>query len=107
MAIFIVIGLIASPFAKLAIAGSMHAASVSGMSDKMPCCPDKSGSSDCEKCALMAFCHSTAGQCLPTSLVVTTPPLLAQLIMTYHDPYRDGLGFSPPSRPPRFLVIAA
>jgi hypothetical protein len=110
LAIFVIAGLIAGPLAAPAAAADMaQATPMAGMSDDMPCCPHTPPPLDCPKCPFMAVC--SVPQCLlglPTGMVMgALTPTVAQLLIPLSDLQRDGLGYSPPPRPPRSLILSA
>jgi hypothetical protein len=103
MAIFVIVGLMgASPTAP-AMAEVMRA---STMADGMPCCPPhRSMPADCcQKCPIGIVCVSMCIQGALVSAIVPFLPSYKLVIARYGDLLREGLGHSPPSRPPRFLV---
>jgi hypothetical protein len=108
-AIFVIAGLIAGPLAAPAGAGAAQDTAMAGMSDDVPCCPDKPPPVDCPKCPFMAVCSMP--QCLPglSAGIVTgaLAPTITQLFVSLSDLHRDGLGYSPPPRPPRSLSLSA
>jgi hypothetical protein len=109
LAIFVIAGLIAGPLAAPAAANAAQAAAMASMSDDMPCCPHTPPPFDCPKCPFMAVC--SVPQCLlglPTGMVMgALTPTAARLPMLLSDLQRDGLGYSPPPRPPRSLILSA
>jgi hypothetical protein len=109
LAIFVIAGLIAGPFAAPAVAGAAQAVAMESMSDDMPCCPHTPPPVDCPKCPFMAVC--SVPQCLlglPTGMVMgALTSTAAQLLIPLSDLQRDGLGYSPPPRPPRSLILSA
>jgi len=109
LAIFVIAGLIAGPLGASAAADATQATAMAGMSDDMPCCPHKPPPVDCPKCPFMAVCSMP--QCLlgaPAGMVVgAVAPTVARLLLPLSDLQRDGLGYSPPPRPPRSRILSA
>jgi hypothetical protein len=108
LAIFVVAGLIAGPLAADAAAGAAQAVAMASMSDDMPCCPHTPPPVDCPKCPFMAVCSMP--QCLPglsSDTLVGVAPTVTRLLIPLSDLNRDGLGYSPPARPPRSLILSA
>jgi hypothetical protein len=109
LAIFVIAGLIAGPLAASAAASAAQAAAMAAMSDDMPCCPHTPPPVDCPKCPFMAVCSMP--QCLlgvPAGMVIgAVAPTVARLLVPLSDLHRDGLGYSPPPRPPRSLILSA
>src|SRR5262245_39595488 len=69
LAVLLIAGLVFAPLAARANGGapaSMAMTTTSddaaGMSEDMPCCPDKSAPVDCDQCPLMALCAATTLQ---------------------------------------------
>jgi hypothetical protein len=108
LAIFVVAGLIAGPLAASAT-DTAQATAVASMSDEMPCCPHTPPPVDCSKCPFMAVCSMP--QCLlglPAGMVMgALAPTAARLPVLLSDLQRDGLGYPPPPRPPRSLILSA
>ena len=109
LAILVIAGLITGPLAAPGVAGAAPAAAMAGMSDDMPCCPHEPPPVDCPKCPFMAMCSMS--QCLPAlpagMVIGSLPPTVTRLLIPSNDLYRDGLGYSPPPRPPQFLILPA
>jgi hypothetical protein len=109
LAIFVIAGLIAGPLAASAAADTAQVAAMGAISDEMPCCPQKPPPDDCPKCPFMAVCSMP--QCLlglPAGMVMGALTLTAaRLPVLLSDLQRDGLGYSPPPRPPRSLILSA
>jgi hypothetical protein len=108
-AIFVIAGLIVGPLAAPAATDATQVAAMGAIADEMPCCPDKPPPVDCPKCPFMAVCSMP--QCLlgvPAGMVIgAIAPNVAQLLLPLSDLHRDGLGYSPPARPPRSLILSA
>jgi hypothetical protein len=100
LAILVIVGLITGPLAAPAAAGPMQA---SPMADSMPCCPHKNVPVDCQKCPLAA-CVSNCQMGVPSSMDMPLLPSVDLAIAFLSDHFKEGLGFRPPSRPPRILV---
>jgi hypothetical protein len=109
LAIFVIAGVIAGPLAAPAAAGAAQTTAIAGMSDDMPCCPHEPPPVDCPKCPFMAVCGMS--QCLPAlpggMVMGGLAPTATRLLIPLSDLYRDGLGYSPPARPPRSLILWA
>jgi hypothetical protein len=109
LAICVIAGLIAGPLAAPAAAGAAQATAMAGMSNGMPCCPHAPPPVECPKCPFMAVCSMS--QCLPAlpggMVIGGLAPTAARLLIPLSDLYRDGLGYSPPPRPPRSLILSA
>ena len=108
LAILMIAGLMAGPFAAPAMAGTMAAGmDMADMSDAMPCCPHKAPPVDeCQKCPLMAVC---APQILglPVGMNIGAARIaVVQTLTPASDSFGDSLGYDPPSRPPRLMVAA-
>jgi hypothetical protein len=109
LAIFVIAGLIAGPLAAPAAAGATEAAAMAGMSEDMPCCPQKPPPVDCPKCPFMAVCSMP--QCLPGlsagMVTIGLASTVSRLLVPLSDLHRDGLGYFPTRRPPRSLILSA
>jgi hypothetical protein len=109
LAIFVIAGVIAGPLAASAAADTAQATAMASMSDDMPCCPHTPPPVDCPKCPFMAVCSMP--QCLlglPAGMVMgALTRTAARLPVLLSDLQRDGLGYFPPARPPRSLILAA
>jgi hypothetical protein len=109
LAIFVIAGLIAGTLAAPAAANAVQATSMLGMADDMPCCPHKPPPVDCPKCPFMAVCSML--QCLPglpgAIVIGGLAPTATRLLVPLNDLHRDGLGYAPPPRPPRSLILSA
>ena len=74
----------------------------------MPCCPHDQMPMDAEKCLFMTICLCKCFQAVApvhAARIVAISFLAAAL--PANDVVRDGLGHSPPSRPPRSLMLPA
>jgi hypothetical protein len=80
---------------------------MAGMSDGMPCCPDKSAPVDCDQCPLMALCVSTTLQAPLPAGVAEIQPVTLRMLLPGSDPEVESVAYSPPPRPPRSLVRPA
>jgi hypothetical protein len=114
LAFFLIVGLVIAPLSARASGGavaSMATASISGdmagMSDDMPCCPDKSAPVDCDQCPLMALCVSTTLQAPLPAGVAEIQPVTLRMLLPGSDPEVESVAYSPPPRPPRSLVRPA
>jgi hypothetical protein len=105
LAIFLMAGLVTAPLSAVAAMSAMTA-SISMQGD-MPCCPQKPSPVDCDKCMLMATCMTKTFVAHPAD--VLAPPFASKMrtLIPASDPETDGLGYSPPPRPPRSLVLSA
>ena len=108
LAIFMIAGLMAGPFAAPAMAGTMAAGmDMADLSDAMPCCPHEAPPADeCQKCPLMAVC---APQILGLPVGVNILAARFAVMQTptpASDSFGDSLGYDPPSRPPRLMFAA-
>jgi hypothetical protein len=100
LAILVIVGLITGSLAAPAAAGPMQALS---MADSMPCCPHKNVPADCQKCPL-GVCMSNVQMDVPSAMVMPLLPFVDMVSAFQSDHLKEGLGFRPPSRPPRILV---
>ena len=114
LAVFLIAGLVFAPLAARANTGvmaSMAMTSMSGdeagMSEDMPCCPDKSAPVDCDQCPLMALCVSTTLQAPVPAGVAEIQPVTLRMLLPGSDPEVESVGYSPPPKPPRSLVRSA
>jgi hypothetical protein len=115
LAVFLIAGLVFAPLAARANGDamtSMAMTSMSGnhmadMSDDMPCCPDKSAPVDCDQCPLMALCVSTTLQAPLSAGVAEIRPVTLRMLLPGSDPEVESVVYSPPPKPPRFLVRSA
>jgi hypothetical protein len=113
LSICVIVALIAGPFVVPAFAGmvtadSMNADQMASMADDMPCCPHAPSSSDDHKCPFMAICMSQCLLGLPAGIQIDAR--IARVSRTpfpLSDTFADGLGRSPPPRPPRSLIVSA
>ena len=99
LAIFVIVGLVSGPLTTPVAVGPVQASS---SVDKMPCCSHKPA--DCEKCLLGMLSKSNFALGPFSSWVAPLAPLLEALIVIQNDHFKEGLGASPPSRPPRTLA---
>jgi hypothetical protein len=86
---------------------SMSGDDMAGMSDDMPCCPDKSAPVDCDQCPLMALCVSTTLQAPLPAAVAEIQPVTLRMLLPGSDPEVESVAYSPPPKPPRSLVRSA
>ena len=114
LAVFLTVSLVIAPLSAPANAGapaSMAMTSMSdeaaGMSDDMPCCPDKSAPVDCDQCPLMALCVSTTLQAPLPAGVAEIQPVTLRMLLPGSDPEVESVAYSPPPKPPRSLVRSA
>ena len=115
LAVFLIAGLVFAPLAVRANADSMASMAMTSMSSDhmadmsgdMPCCPDKSAPVDCDQCPLMALCVSTTLQAPLPAGVTEIRPVTLRTLLPGSDPEVEGVGYSPPPKPPRFLVLSA
>lgn len=109
LAILVIVGLTAGPFAASAAVGPMEPSSAMAMTDEamaddMPCCPDeKPVLPDCQKlCPLMMSCLAKCFQPGPSASVLGRLALrLTDIIGLRDDALPSGLAAEPPPRPPR------
>ena len=114
LAVFVIVGLVIAPLTTRANAGGMVSMAMTsmsdetaGMSDGMPCCPDKSAPVDCDKCPLMALCVATTLQVPSLAAVAEIYPVTLRMLLPGSDPELESVGYSPPPKPPRSLVFSA
>ena len=114
LAVLVIVGLVIAPLsarANTAGMASMAMTSMSdgaaAMSDDMPCCPDKSMPVDCDQCPLMALCASTTSQAPLLANVTEIQSVTLRLLIPGSDPEVEGVGYSPPPKPPRSQVFSA
>ena len=114
LAFFLIVGLVIAPLSARANAGGMASMAmtsmsdgVADMSDDMRCCPDKSAPVDCDQCPLMALCVSTTLQAPLPAGVAEIQPVTLRMLLPGSDPEVEGVGYSPPPKPPRSLVLSA
>jgi len=109
----LIAGLVFAPLAARANMGSSMqtmastADDMAVMSDDMPCCPDKSAPMDCADCPLMALCVSTTLQAPQPAGVAEIQPVMLRMGLPGSDPEVESVVYSPPPRPPRFVVRPA
>jgi hypothetical protein len=103
LAIFLIVGLSASPLYASAMKGveqSAQASSMSGMADDMPCHPSKSSSD--KACPFMVACLSLCFQGMPPILGTIVVPTTVKLRAAFQDVHQlASLAPSPPARPPK------
>ena len=115
LAVFLIAGLVFAPLAARANGGamaSMSMTSMSGdhmadMSEDMPCCPDKSAPVDCDQCPLMALCAATTLQAPLPAGIAEIQSVTLRMLLPGSDPEVESVVYSPPPKPPRFLVRSA
>ncbi|WP_197427486.1 hypothetical protein [Bradyrhizobium retamae] len=113
LAIFVIISLVIAPLTARANTGAMAPMAMTAtsddaaMSDDMPCCPEKSAPVDCDQCPLMALCVSTTLQAPLQAGIAGIQPVTLRTLLPGSDPEVESLGYSPPPKPPRFLVLSA
>jgi hypothetical protein len=114
LAILVIVGLVIAPLSARANSGAMAPMAMTStsddaaaMADDMPCCPDKSAPVDCDQCPLMALCVSTTLQAPPPARVTEIQPVMLRMLLPGSDPEVEGVGYSPPPKPPRSLVLSA
>jgi hypothetical protein len=112
LAVFLIAGLVVAPLSARANAGASAAGTsmshdMTAMPADMPCCPDKSGPPDCDQCPLMAVCAVTTLQAPVPAGVTEIQPTTLRMLIPGSDPEADGVGHSPPPKPPRSLVFLA
>ena len=114
LAIFVIVGLVVAPLTARANTSAMAPMAMTAMSDgavvmsdDMPCCPEKSAPVDCDQCPLMALCVSTTLQAPLPAGIAEIRPVTLRMLLPGSDPEVDSLGYSPPPKPPRSLVLSA
>ncbi|MEH2533782.1 hypothetical protein V1274_004791 [Bradyrhizobium sp. AZCC 1614] len=113
LAIFVIVGLVVAPLTARANTGAMAPMAMkamsddAAMSDDMPCCPEKSVPIDCDQCPLMALCMSTTLQAPLPAGIAEIQPVTLRMLLPGSDPEVESLGYSPPPKPPRSLVLSA
>ncbi len=113
LAIFVIVGLVIAPLSARANTGAMAPMAMTAMpdeaamSDDMPCCPEKSAPIDCDQCPLMALCVSTTLQAPLPAGIAEIQPVTLRMLLPGSDPEVESLGYSPPPKPPRSLVLSA
>ena len=113
LSICVIVALITGPFVAPATAGMvkvdpMKADSMANMADDMPCCPHAPSSTDDHKCPFMAICMSQCLLGLPTGIQIDARiATVSRAAFPLSDTFADGLGRSPPPRPPRSLIVSA
>lgn len=108
LAVFVIVGFVASPLVGPAAAKRLPAADMSDMSKMsadMVCCPDKQKSNDCQDCPLRAMCTLSVAQAETPSLneVLARLPT-RRAFLAFDDTIADSLDGSPPDHPPRILA---
>ena len=114
LAVLVIVGLVIAPLSARANAGGMASMAMTSMpddaaamADDMPCCPDKSAPVDCDKCPLMALCVSTTLQPPLPARVTEVQSVTLRMLLPGSDPEVEGVGYSPPPKPPRSQVYSA
>jgi hypothetical protein len=112
LAVFVIVGLVIAPltaWANTSVMASMTSMSgdEAGVSEEMPCCPDKSAPVDCGQCPLMALCVSTTLQAPLPAGVAEIQPVTLRMLLPGSDPEVESVAYSPPPKPPRSLVRSA
>ena len=111
LAVLVIVGLVIAPLTARANTGGMAMTSMSddtaAISEDMPCCPDKSAPVDCDQCPLMALCVSTTLQAPLPAGVAEIQPVTLRMLLPGSDPEVESVGYSPPPKPPRSLVLSA
>jgi hypothetical protein len=111
LAVLVIVGLVIAPLTARANTSGMAMTSMAddaaAMADDMPCCPDKSAPADCDQCPLMALCVSTTLQAPLPAAVTEIRPVTLRMLLPGSDPETEGVGYSPPPKPPRSLVLSA
>jgi hypothetical protein len=123
LSICVIVALITGPFVVPATAGmmkadqmnassmnadSMQADQMANMADDMPCCPHGPSSTDDHKCPFMAICMSQCLPGLPAGIQIDARiARVSRTAFPLSDIFADGLGRSPPPRPPRSLIVSA
>ncbi|NOJ40672.1 hypothetical protein HCN58_13865 [Bradyrhizobium sp. WSM 1791] len=114
LAIFVIVGLVMAPLTARAGGGMTAPVAMTAisddtvvMSDDMACCPEKSAPVDCDQCPLMALCVSTPLQGPLPAGIAEIQPVTLRMLLPGSDPEVDSLGYSPPPKPPRSLVLSA
>lgn len=112
LAVLVIVGLVIAPLtarANTSVMASMTSMSgdEAGMSEDMPCCPDKSAPVDCEQCPLMALCVPTTLQAPLPAGVAEIQPVTLRMLLPGSDPEVESVAYSPPPKPPRSLVRSA
>ena len=113
LAVLVIVGLVIAPLTARANTTAMASMAMTSMADDaamaddMPCCPDKSAPADCDQCPLMALCVSTTLQAPLPAGVTEIRPVTLRTLLPGSDPEVEGVGYSPPPKPPRSLVFSA
>ena len=114
LAVFLIAGLVFAPLAARANANptvSMAMAAMAdeaaSMSEDMQCCPDKSAPVDCDQCPLMALCAATTLQAPLPAGIAEIQSVTLRMLLPGSDPEVESVVYSPPPKPPRFLVRSA
>lgn len=112
LAVLVIVGLVIAPLTARASTGAMASMTsmsddTAAMSEDMPCCPDKSAPIDCDQCPLMALCAATTLQAPLPADVAEIQSVTLRMLLPGSDPEVDSVGYSPPPKPPRSLVLSA
>lgn len=98
-------GLVLAPFALPAAAQTMSKQMMVSTMGDMPCCPDEGSppvKNDCKDCLGMVLCSASS---LSTLAAIdnswSMPAVKVAELRPSNDIVRDGLGETPPARPPR------
>ena len=111
LAVLVIVGLVIAPLTARANTGAMAMTSMSddtaAMSEDMPCCPDTSTPVGCDQCPLMALCVATTLQAPLPAGVAEIQSVTLRMLLPGSDPEVESVGYSPPPKPPRSLVLSA
>lgn len=110
LVLLVVSSLVTAPFSASAATTLAAASEMADMAADMPCCPHMDGQkapqrNDCKDCPLMIVCllKSMQGVAASVERMLYAPQISTQMVPP-GDILADGLGSSPPARPPRSLV---
>ncbi|WP_426439148.1 hypothetical protein [Bradyrhizobium genosp. P] len=109
LAVFVIVGLVATPLVTPAAAKRLSVAEMTDMfaiSGGMPCCPGGEKNKGCQDCPLVAICMLTIAQAEPplASSIPAPLPTRNSLFLALDDLIVDGLIGSPPDHPPRTSI---